>query len=662
MYKITCDGLPLLDLRDSDMVLVNPKVNLEVNTVGEGSFTIYKNHPHYGSLKKLKSVFEVSDDDGVIFRGRATGDTTDFDHGMNVDLEGAMAYFNDSVVREFDFPDKFNVQGDRVEFFLKWLIDNHNSQVQDFQKVKLGMVTVKDPNFACTSYKRWSTWEILKDKLFGSSLGGYLCIRYEKDGNYIDYLSEFTETNTQEVVFGENLLDLKNSTEASETYSAIIPLGALELTIENLADREVTDDIVKSGDTLYSKKAVEEYGWIYAPTSKTTWDEVVDDAVLLTTGVEWLTGSAAKPIHAIEATAVDLHFTDKQVESLRIYKNVSVRSMPHDVAEALPLAKLEIDLLNPQNTKIRVGETISTLTERNAMQQEEVKKQYSKLTKTDDEIRLEVKDEIKKLESSFSQTVNGFTLTVRNNEDGTSSYFELKNGETVLSSGNITFDGFVTFTGLEGGTTKINGGCVQTGLLKSHDGETFVLDLDNGTFKMKGSGQFQSFDGSNYITIEGDELVMYSKYEATGEYLDKIRLGFMSGTDPSGSGDTIDYPYMLLGKASGDVGMVKKFYNGLWIGNSVPKYVSGRFEGMDGASGFFINTQTGVSYVVNGTDMKDVYAGAAGEMTLTSEDISHEGDKLADAMPVYITQAEYDARVAAGSINPDTPYFIQKEV
>ena len=107
MYRLTCDGLPLLDCRDNDLVLVNPKVNLEVNTVGEGSFTIYNNHPHYGSLKKLKSVFEVSDDHGVIFRGRATGDTVGFDHGMNVDLEGVMAYFNDTVVRPIDFPSAF---------------------------------------------------------------------------------------------------------------------------------------------------------------------------------------------------------------------------------------------------------------------------------------------------------------------------------------------------------------------------------------------------------------------------------------------------------------------------------------------------------------------------------------------------------------------------
>lgn len=449
MYRLTCDGLPLLDWRDDDMVLVDPKVKLEVNKVGEGSFTIYKNHPHYGKIKKLKSVFEVSDDHGVIFRGRATGDTVDLDHGMAVDLEGAMAYFNDSVVRTFNFPKDFNVQGDRVAFFLRWLIDNHNSQVQDFQKLKLGNVTVKDENFARSTYKPHSTWDILRERLPGSSLGGYLCIRYEEDGNYIDYLSEFTETNSQEIVFGENLLDMKHETEASATYSAIMPIGALELTIGNLADGNITDDIVKTGDTLYSEKAVAEYGWIYAPTSETTWEELTDEAELLTTGVEWLTKGSV-PMSAIEATAVDLHFTDEQVESLRIYKNVNVRSAPHDVAESFPLSKLEIELLNPQNTKVTVGKKIKTLTEKTALEQEKAQDKYSKLSKTDEEIRLEVQDEIKKLGASVDVSLDAISM-------------EIQGIDNVCTELAVTLDG-VTVTD-KSGTTKIKGNSVETDTL-----------------------------------------------------------------------------------------------------------------------------------------------------------------------------------------------------
>lgn len=525
MYYVTCDGYPLLDWRDDDLILVNPKVNLEVNTVGEGSFTIYKNHPHFDKLKKLKSVVEVSDENGVIFRGRMTGDTVDFDHGMTVDLEGVMAFFNDSIVRPFSFPKDFAenaeyitaaASGNVVAFFLKWLIDNHNAQVQDFQKMKLGNVTVTDPDNAITrsSSNYVSTWDALKSKLFDSALGGYLCIRYEADGNYIDYLSEFTETNSQRVEYGENLLDLTNATEASETYSAIIPIGAAGLTLKGLADGDITGDLVKLGDTIYSRSAVAEYGWIYAPVNLTTWDDVVDDRALRTVGAEWLANGGASVLKAIEATAVDLHFTSEQAESLRIYKNVEVYSAPHGISEIFPLSKLEIDLLNPQNTKVNVGKTLKSLTERTAIQEEEALLKYSKLEKTDEEIRLYVVDEIAGAQSQIKVRLDGIELEVHgeNGNGGLAGQYSSisqsvsdialevhgadgkgglagqytaiqqtvsdlsikvvgvdgKETSVKLSDGSISLNGLVTVASLgSGGTTQIDGSRITTGTISA---------------------------------------------------------------------------------------------------------------------------------------------------------------------------------------------------
>ncbi len=397
MYQIKCGGLPLLDLRDEELILVNPKALLEVNTVGSASFTIYKNHPYYSALKKLKSVFEIRDEIGAIFRGRMTEDSVDFYNGKAVDLEGSMAYFNDSLVRPFTFPDDFlenqeyitaAESGNVIEFFLKWLIDNHNSQVQEFQRFKLGVVTVSDPNNYLSrsesAYKK--TWEILKSKLFESALGGFLCIRYEDDGNYIDYLSEFTLTNTQDIVFGENLLDLKHKNDASTVYSAIIPIGAeievegetegsenqkIKVTLADLPDGDITDDIVKKGDTLYSKSAVEKYGWIYAPVEETTWDDVTQADNLLSKGTAYMQGTAILFSDTIETTAADQHFSDAEIQSFRIYRKQRVFSEPHNLSAVYNLTKLDIDLLQPSNTKITVGETKPTLTDIDGQQQAE---------------------------------------------------------------------------------------------------------------------------------------------------------------------------------------------------------------------------------------------------------------------------------------------------
>ena len=396
-YQIKCDDLVLYDPRDEDLVVLNPRCRLAVNTVGEASFTILSGHQHYDKLSKLRSVFEIIQDNEVIFRGRMTDDSKDFHNRKQVDLEGAMAYFNDSMVRPFKFPDDFlenfhyqeaYQSGNVVEFFLKHIIDSHNSQVEQFQRFKLGRVTVSDPNNYIkreeSSYTK--SWEILKEKLFESSLGGYLCIRYEPDGNYIDYLEKFDSDNTQKIVFGENLLDLLVESDATETYSAIIPLGAeaemkagedysgdyvdientemRKLTLEDLPDGNITDDIVKKGDTLYSKSAVAEYGWIYAPVDETTWDDVETAEALQTKGVDFIKNKSARLWETVTAKAIDLHLSDSEIESFRIYKNVYVESKPHNQSGKNKFSEIEIDIENPQNTKFTVGETKRVLTDK----------------------------------------------------------------------------------------------------------------------------------------------------------------------------------------------------------------------------------------------------------------------------------------------------------
>lgn len=375
MYQITCNGAILYDPREEDRILLNPKCKLAVNTVGEGSFTILSNHPCYGQLKKLRSIFEIRQDDDIIFRGRMTNDSRDFYNQLDVDLEGVLAFTNDSIVPPFNFPDDFSGATNApnvVEYFLKWLIEEvHNGQVEEWQKLYVGTVTVADPNnvISRSSDSYMSTWDVLKSKLFESSLGGYLCIRYEDDGNYIDYLERFEDTNSQGITFGENLLDISSDSDASETYSAILPLGAKpqgentqRLTLDSLPDGNLTDDLVKKGRFIYSESAKDAHGWICVPVAEATWDDVTEVGNLKTKAMAYLSGTAMLFSNTITIKAVDLYFTDNQIQSFRIYRNILVNSPVHGVVNtSYPLTQLEIDIMNVQNTIITIGSTVRTL-------------------------------------------------------------------------------------------------------------------------------------------------------------------------------------------------------------------------------------------------------------------------------------------------------------
>ena len=407
MYQIKCDGYVLYDPREEKLVVNNPKCKLEVNTVGEASFQIYATHPFYKHLQKMRSVFEILQDGDTIFRGRMTDESIDFNNSKSVDLEGVMGYFNDSIIRPFKFPDDFTsdpgyiaaeASGNVVAFFLNWIINQHNSQVQGFQRFKIGKVTVTDPNnyISKSSEDYMKTWEVIKTRLFDSSLSGFFCIRYEDDGNYIDYLDDFELVNTQKIKFGENLLDLSSESDASETYSALIPLGKKRneidtdsddqsrLTIESLADGEVTEDIVKKGDTIYSKSAVERFGFIYAPPSESTWEDITEARNLKTKGTQYLIQRAMKFMNTITIKALDLHFSDEEIESFRIYRYIDVKSKPHNTEESYRLTQLDIDIQNPQNTIITLGDTTLSFTDMNSQNKQSVVEKIKNVDRTND--------------------------------------------------------------------------------------------------------------------------------------------------------------------------------------------------------------------------------------------------------------------------------------
>lgn len=68
--------------------------------------------------------------------------------------------------------------------------------------------------------------------------------------------------------------------------------------------------------------------------------------------------------------------------------------------------------------------------------------------------------------SSIKQYVDNITLEVVNGSE--SSRITLKSGSVTIASKTIQMDGLVTFTGLANGTTTINGGCIQTGLISAN--------------------------------------------------------------------------------------------------------------------------------------------------------------------------------------------------
>lgn len=371
MYHLKYKDYILHDMRlaDEKIIVRDPSVKLAVSKAGEMTFTLGADHPYLSNLRRMSGLVELLDGTLPIYRGRITTDTKDFYGAHKIETEGIMAALNDSIIKPFSFPEDFKddddykaaaASGNVVDFFFRWILAQHNSQVSTEQQIKPGVCTVTDSNnYITRSASEYATaMSTISDKLIKSALGGYLLIRYEDDGNYLDYYAALPLTNTQSVEFAENLLDLSSETDGTNIYTAILPEGKDGLTIEALSDGDLTDDLVKSGLTIYSKSGVATYGRI---TRHVKWDDVTVAANLQTRAKAALADNGLSMPETIKLTAVDLGWQE-DVQHFRVGRMTVLFSTTHGYSTSYPLLELSPDILDPGNTRITLGATQQTYT------------------------------------------------------------------------------------------------------------------------------------------------------------------------------------------------------------------------------------------------------------------------------------------------------------
>lgn len=350
MYRVLCDGFPIYDTRDEELVLIDPKVTLEVNKAGSFEFKLPPKHPQYDLPVRMKSCVQVFHDDVEIFNGRPTEQKIDFYKRKYIYCEGQLAFLNDSVQRPAEYHD-MTVRG-----YLETLIAAHNEQVEESKRFTVGIVTVTDSNDSLYRYTNYnSTMTEIKEDLI-DDLGGYLRVRNENGIRYLDYIKEYENTNTQTIEFGENLLDFTRNFDWTEIATVIIPLGAKleESPIEALEQRLTIESVNNGDDFIFSADAVKVYGWI---VKTVIWDNVTTPEMLLSKAKKYLSDYQFDEM-VIEAKAVDLHYTDEQIEQFKLGDKIRVVSTPHGLDRYFPLTKMTVNLNSLSSNSVTLGDTV----------------------------------------------------------------------------------------------------------------------------------------------------------------------------------------------------------------------------------------------------------------------------------------------------------------
>lgn len=343
-YQVYADGRLIGDPTAEGMQLIEPIVSQEVNAVPTFTFTTQPDAP--ADIQPRKTVITAESCGTMIFKGIAVEVSTDFFGQRTYYCEGELTYLNDTIQR----PAVYNEATPRL--LLEKIIAEHNRQVPEGKQFKVGVVTVTTQGIASFVANYATTMETIKTGLV-DVFGGYIRLRYDGEQRVIDYISEPINTNAQQILFAENLLDFTREKNAGSVITALVPLGA-SIDQEEPSDIQEYVTIAQENgglDYITDPAAVDLYGLIFGVAH---FDSINDASELKKQGEAYLARGIMENM-TLEVKAIDLHLTDEEVEAFKLLDFVHIESAPHNISEHLIITRLETNLADIQQNTLTLG-------------------------------------------------------------------------------------------------------------------------------------------------------------------------------------------------------------------------------------------------------------------------------------------------------------------
>lgn len=341
------------------------KVDGQMDLLKEGvssfDFTINPKNPAWGNIKNLTTLIKITNikTNRVVFDGFVLKPTDNMSSSgaftTKYTCDSKLAYLNDSHQRYAKFQDT------TIKDFFAYLIEKHNSQVEEHKRFKPGIVTVSNPTdnvYRFVGYE--NTYDEIQDNLI-DRLGGFLVLREESDGTYIDYLEEVGEQETTPIRLRTNLQGMKRDIDPTEIITRVIPLGAREEGETADASQPRLDITSVNGgiDYLEDVDLVAEFGVVEGTI---VLDDVNTASTLMLRGEQFFASQSAARV-SYDITALNLYLIDDEFENFEVGNWYPVENPVFNVDESLQIIAMRINLKDPQKDQLTIGEKYRTLTE-----------------------------------------------------------------------------------------------------------------------------------------------------------------------------------------------------------------------------------------------------------------------------------------------------------
>ena len=422
----------------------NPKLIKEVNSLEQFTFKIYPVHPNYSKLKIKESIIKVCQDDKIIFKGKIVKEKLNFDKSKDITCEGLLGTLADNRFNDIRYikgiidsgyimgPQIFNCRLGPTEknvhhgWFEEVVINYNNLFCKTTDRLNIGKVCPTVPknspletslnyrfNFMQTvgglpidiaktvieKIKDKTLLEILnfliENAVYMTDDGNnpyplkYFFPTYDENNTYLNICTEhdlINQENSQEIVFGENMIDLVIEQDSSNIATAIVPVGTVSVTDSDgkVSQEEVeltywapgshqyekNEDIYLSRKFMYSRSGVDKYGWILGDSKASTFDmgktqgAEKDQKNLQKLAANYLYRQGSRIKETVTVNAVDLSYASGYIaEAFEFLKYVTIRAPKHlNRTLHYLITKVELNLLEPEKNKITFNQTRNIIT------------------------------------------------------------------------------------------------------------------------------------------------------------------------------------------------------------------------------------------------------------------------------------------------------------
>lgn len=350
------------------------------NAINEFTFTMPMQNSLYQKLVPFQSIIQVVNlyDDEIEFEGRVltiSNKMTSTGFVQEVVCEDFLSFLHDST-QHFQ-----KLKNTGAEAYLREILNQHNAQVEDYKRIHLGTVTVKsltDKPWRYLGYE--STWDTIRERII-ANIGGYLTLRRENDGFYLDWTSSIGKNQDSPIQLGRNIKSASREISFDGIATQIMPIGADEKNSDGSSSsdkEEQGSDVTRkqidispvNGGKMWLEDAelVAKFGVIRKPV---IWTEIDNPQVLKNRGLQYLRNQRIA-LAKWTISAVERYLIDSRYVKFKIGNTHPILNAPLSGIETLQIIEKKIDILNPQSVDLVIGSKSQSLSAYQLQSQEAV--------------------------------------------------------------------------------------------------------------------------------------------------------------------------------------------------------------------------------------------------------------------------------------------------